>query len=465
MNLPETNCFRPLFSILVLWILSFAAVGQTIETHHSGNVSISIQGADIAEVFEMLSREWKVNILLGDGVEGDVSVNLYDVSLRKAIQAIAVASGYAVERMDDMFFIRSNEEVGKYIAGGMTELKTFKVQYTDVSQIAGILTKHLSTYGKITPLPQRSMLVVEDLPDFLERIEKLLKEIDSAPKQILIEAQILEITLDESETYGIDWSKFFESNLTGGNEGTGRVGIQGMSSPGSPGFFFSYLSPNVQFALDALAASGKVRTLATPKLLALDNQLARVVIGDRLGFRVTTTINAVTTESVSFVESGVILNVTPNVDHSGRIMMRVHPEVSTGTVTAGIPSLTTTEVTTQLLANNGQTIFIGGLMRSTSSRSHKRVKGLGRLPFLGRLFRNSEQTSVNTETVVLITPRIIDLENDQYAQKMKVRVDEVYSDFDQIRQKIERNIRNQRKKAVAAGGGSNDADLAGVLRR
>ena len=430
------------FTFVLLWVSSSAPAAEAIQTHDSGNVSISIQEADIAQVFEMLSREWQVNILLGDGVEGDVSINLYNIALDQAIHSIALASGFAVERMDDMYFIRSQDEAGKFIAGGMTQLKSYKVQYSDPAQIATILTKHLSHYGQITPLNQRSMIVVEDLPGFQKRIQKLLRAIDARPKQILIEAQILEITLDESETYGIDWSKFFQSRLTGGQDGVGTLGTQGMSSPGTPGFFFNYVSADIQIALTALATSGKVRALSTPKLLCLDNMTARVVIGDRLGFRVTTTINAVTTESVSFVESGVILNVTPDVDHGGRIMLQVHPEVSTGSVTDGIPNKSTTEVTTQLLAADGQTVFIGGLMRSSSSRSEKRVKGLNRLPLVGRLFRNFEQTNVNTETVVLITPRIINPAKDPFTQEMKEKVDELSADFSQMRETVGPQVAN-----------------------
>ena len=103
---------------------------------------------------------------------------------------------------------------------------------------------------------------------------------------------------------------------------------------------------------------GRVRTLSTPKLLALEHEEAEVIIGDRIGYRVTTTINQVTTESIEFLESGIILNVQPYVDRNGRIMMDIHPEVSTGTITNdGMPNQTTTEVTTQLLADDGQTIF------------------------------------------------------------------------------------------------------------
>ena len=141
--------------------------------------------------------------------------------------------------------------------------------------------------------------------------------------------------------------------------------------------------------LDALEIRGRLRTLSTPKLLALENEEAAVIIGDRRGYRVTTTINQVTTESIEFLESGVILRVTPSVDAQGQIMLEVHPEVSTGTVdTNGIPSQTTTEVTTRLLVPNGQTIFLGGLIRHTSTQDQQRVPVLGRIPGLRKIFGN-----------------------------------------------------------------------------
>lgn len=152
-----------------------------------------------------------------------------------------------------------------------------------------------------------------------------------------------------------------------------------------------------------------MRTLSTPKLMALDNQEASVIIGDRRGYQVTTTINQVTSESIEFLESGVILRVTPKIDPTGRILMDIHPEVSTGTVDAnGIPSQTTTEVTTSLLVPDGETVFIGGLIKHTQSQSYQRVPLLGRVPGIKGLFRSKERTNVNTETIVLITPRLVD---------------------------------------------------------
>jgi type II secretory pathway component GspD/PulD (secretin) len=159
--------------------------------------------------------------------------------------------------------------------------------------------------------------------------------------------------------------------------------------------------------LNLLSEEGRVRTLSTPQLLALENQEASVIIGDRQGFRVTTTINQVTTESIEFLESGVILRVIPWVDTEGRIMMDIHPEVSTGVIVDGIPSQTTTEVTTRLLVPSGRTVFIGGLMKHTLSERNQGVPGLKRIPLVGRLFSNNVKIGTNTETIVLITPHIV----------------------------------------------------------
>lgn len=368
-----------------------------------GNISLSVRYADIAEVFEMLSREGKANILLSSDVTGEVSVNLYDVTLDQAVRTVAAAAGYAVEHDEDTYYVVSREEAGKDIAGGLTAIRSFKIQYSDAELVAGILENHLSRYGKITSLPERKLLIVEDLPDFLERVDVLLAELDRQPIQILIEARILEISLDASDTYGVDWRKLFPSD-----GGSGVLGVQGFASTTAPGLFFSLFNSNIEAVLNALNTKGRVQTLSTPKLLALEHEEAEVVIGDEIGYRVTTTINQISTESVEFLETGVIMRVSSYVDRDGRIMMDIHPEVSSGTLSLdGVPSKRSTEVTTQLLAEDGQTIFIGGLIRNTAQKRREGVPFLGDVPVLGKLFSNGEELLLKTETVVLITPHII----------------------------------------------------------
>ncbi|MGD2074256.1 MAG: hypothetical protein PVI91_07370 [Gammaproteobacteria bacterium] len=385
-----------------------AAETPTVRVHSvdEGKVSLSVREVDVAEVMEMLSRKQRVNILLSDGVEGTVSLNLYEVEVNQAIKSIAAAAGYAVEYHNGTYFVVKHDEMGKYSPGSLTELRTFKIQYSDPALIADILQNHISAYGKITTLRDRRLLVVEDTPQFLARIERLLKAVDRQPRQILIEAKILEVGLRDGESYGLDWARLFNYD-----SGEGAVGVRNLSNPGSPGLFFDLVTPNVEVFLDSLRARDRLRTLSTPKLLALEDQEAETIIGDRLGYNVTTTIDNVTKTSVEFLETGVILKVRPSVDGQGRVLLAIHPEVSTGTVSDdGIPSQKTTEVTTTMLVESGKTVFIGGLIRQSSQESREGVPVLGDIPIIGRVFSNHSINSVNSELVVLITPYIIDRE-------------------------------------------------------
>jgi len=103
-----------------------------------------------------------------------------------------------------------------------------------------------------------------------------------------------------------------------------------------------------------------VRTLSTPKLLALENQEAVVKIGDNIGYKVTTTIKLVTSETIQFLETGTILRVTPSVNEQGQVLLKIHPEIGSGSLQLGVPSKRTTEVSSELLAEDGQAVFIGG---------------------------------------------------------------------------------------------------------
>jgi type II secretory pathway component GspD/PulD (secretin) len=390
-----------LLALLASLLCALPAAAQSSKDPATGLVTLRFHDVALRDVFDLLSRQEKANILLGKGVEGQVSINLYNVSVDQAVRSVAEAAGYAVEQHLGSYLIIDRKDLGQASAQGATQVRSYKVQYSNAKQVAEILAKHLSRYGKITPLAERNLLLVEDLPEFQARIAQLLDEVDQEPKQILIEARILEITLDRSETFGVNWSQVFGA----GNKSTG--GTQGLASPSSAGLFFNVVNRNLSAYLSALSDQGRVQTLSTPRLLALENQQASAVIGDHIGYKVTTTINQVTTESIQFLDTGVILQVTPSVDQRGRIMMQIHPEVSSATVTAGIPSKKSTEVTTRLLCEDGQSIFIGGLIKRTSGTRRTGVPGLGDMPVLGRLFSNQDDTSVVTETVVMITPRIV----------------------------------------------------------
>lgn len=367
-------------------------------------ISMTMKDADLADVMEMISREQRVNVFVSTDSVETVSFSLYDMTLPDAIRAIANAAGLAVEYYDGNYYIVERDEAGKYAPDALTRVQSFELQYVGVEEMEGLLEPYLSEYGEISVFEDRNLFLVEDTPEFLRRISLLADQIDQPPTQILIEAKILEITLTDEDSYGLDWTKLFDSDGGGGEFGT-----QSLSDPTSPGLFFNYATPDITATLNALTSQGRVRTLSTPKLLAIESQESSVIIGDRRGYSVTTTINQVTTESIEFLESGVILRVTPSVDADGRVMMDIHPEVSTGVIDpiTGIPSQTTTEVSTRMIVPDGQTVFVGGLIKHRIDESRRGIPVIGRIPLVGRLFSNRQQTNTDTETIVLITPTVV----------------------------------------------------------
>jgi type II secretory pathway component GspD/PulD (secretin) len=387
-----------------------AASPPLIQAEGDERVTLNFRNAPIEEVFELLSRKEKVNIIVSKGVSGPVSVNLYNVTLKEAIQSVANAGGYWVERRNGDYVILTRDPSFE-LPGSSMQIRTLKVQYSDTKQIADLLTKYMSRYGKITPLLGRKLIVVEDLPEIVERIERLLGQLDAPPKQIMIEARILEITLDESERFGIDWKKLFNSGTGSGSFGTSGLATGNAAAP-SQGFFFSFLDSKLSLFFNALATAGRVRTLSTPKLLALENQESKVIIGDSTGYKVTTTINLVTTETIQFLESGVILKVIPSVDQRGRVLLKIQPEVSSASLLDGIPSKKSIQVTTELICDDGQSIFIGGLIKAKGTAERDGVPVLKDLPLLGRLFSSTLDSVGTAETVVIITPYIVSQPSD-----------------------------------------------------
>ena len=394
-------CLIVTLAMAILPVSNSAGENLTPAVAADKRADYNFRAVPIEEVFDMLSRTEKVNIILTRGVTGDVTLTLYGATLKEAIFGVAQAAGFWVELRGGDYIIMGKETATDYPSAN-TVVRTLKVQYSDAKQIADILSKYASRYGKVTPLIGRKLIVVEDLPGYIERIEKLATQLDVQPKQVMIEAKILEIVLDEGEQYGIDWKRIFGS----ASAGTSGFAI-GVPTAPRAGFFFSLLNSRLEIFLSALASKGRVRTLATPKLLALENQEAKAVIGDSTGYKVTTTINLVTTESVQFLESGVILKVVPSVDQQGRVMLKVHPEVSSATLNLGVPSKKSTQVTTEMIAEDGQSIFIGGLIKTGSNEQRSAVPVLGALPGVGVLFSNTSAAVSASETVVIITPYVI----------------------------------------------------------
>ncbi len=426
-------------AIAAITLISISANAQVSEHR----ISMTMKDAELADVMDMISREQRVNVFVSTDNTDTVSFSLYDMLVPEAIRAIANAAGLAVEYYDGNYFIVDRDEAGKYAPDALTRVRSFSLQYANVEEMEPLLRPFLSEYGELTVFADKGIVLVEDTPEFLRRTAKLIQEIDRQPKQILIEAKILEVTLTDEDSYGVDWSRFFDSD-----GGSGSFGTQNLGDSSSSGLFFDLSTPDIAAQLNALTSQGRVRTLSTPKLLALEKQESSVIIGDRRGYSVTTTINQVTTESIEFLESGVILRVTATVDADGKIMMIIHPEVSTGVIDpiTGIPSQSTTEVSTRMIVGDGETVFVGGLIKHRIDESKQGVPIISKIPGIGRLFSNRQKLNTNTETVVLIKPTIVGNDGIQIAKQTRDKIDSIES-----RQDLETRDLDEEMDAVFSG--------------
>ena len=372
-------------------------------------ITLHVKDADIAEVLKFLSLQRRVNIVAGKEVSGTVSVNLYDIPFETALRVILQANGLAYYRQEDVIFVtKAPEGAGGVLRPVQTTVQTFRLNYANIDEVADMVRNLMSPTGKIVIGKGSKTLLLEETADVLTKIAALIQSLDVKPRQVLIEAKILEVTLNNDTVFGFDWSALFGQSGLGGR--LGSVFTQGFATnpaAGAPGFFFSVVDENASVLLSALQERGNLNTLANPKILAVNGEEAQILIGAKLGFRVTTTTETSTTETVEFLDVGTELVIKPLISDDGYILMNVHPKVSDGKVELGLPSETTTEATTSVLMKDGATMVIGGLIREREEESRSQVPGLGDLPLVGALFRRRTVSKSKTEIAVLITPHIM----------------------------------------------------------
>ncbi len=251
-----------------------------------------------------------------------------------------------------------------------------------------------------------------DYPQILSVIEKL----DLYPKQVLIEVVIAEVRLSDRTKLGVDWKYIL--SLGGGV--TGDIAfVPGEGALPASGLVFSVASSHrLQAALRAAVDDRNLQILSTPTILASDNKLARINIGDQVPFptstrrRIDETATAETIDTtIQYRDTGIILDVVPKINKDGMVRMEISQEVSSLSpervegITA--PIINTRHTETTLAVDDQQTIVIAGLMRQERSMLRSGVPGINRVPVLRHLFGTTEDSFDNTELLIFITPHVI----------------------------------------------------------
>ena len=259
-------------------------------------------------------------------------------------------------------------------------------------------------------------LLILSTPEEFELLQQVVNVLDVAPNQVMLEATIAEVTLNDDLAYGINW--FLESgdfNLTFSNAANGAVAST------FPGFSVLFSGQDGRAALSAVASITDVKVLSSPSLMVLDNRTATLQVGDQVPIVTQTSAstidaNAPIVNQVEMRDTGVILKVTPRVHEGGRVSLEIEQEVSdvTQTKTSGIdsPTIQQRKIKTSVAVDNGATIALGGLIRDRVTDGATKIPLLGDIPLLGELFRTNTKRNERTELVVLITPRVVSSASD-----------------------------------------------------
>ncbi|MCX5645062.1 MAG: hypothetical protein NTZ17_10325 [Phycisphaerae bacterium] len=422
----------------------------------------------IKDSLRLLAALCKKNIVPSAGVEGPLAISrLYNVTFEKALEAV-VGNGFKYEQDGDFVRVYTLEEYKKikenpermtykvitlyYITAEealkllqpvMSGAPSAKITATSPAQksISGSSGSSggggLSSSGGGNDPANHDMIVVFDYPECIERAEAVVRTIDLRPKQVLIEATIMVVTLTEDMQFGVDWNLLsglpvnvgiggiasttnttnngvpvspFRPNIVGG-VGTPAQTTGFAKNPGGTGLTFGFSAGNVQALITALEQITDTTVLANPKILAVNKQEGQLLIGRKLGYEdtATTTQTGGTTASTAFLETGTRLAFRPYIGDDGYIRMEIYPKDSSGDIqTNGKPLENTTELRTNVVVRDGETVVIGGLFRDSVTTTKAQVPLLGDLPLVGMLFRSKKDTVGREEVIIILTPHIID---------------------------------------------------------
>lgn len=278
--------------------------------------------------------------------------------------------------------------------------------------------------------PENNALLIVSTPAGYDKILSALKKLDIAPRQVLIEATLVEVALTDDLDFGSEWL------FTRGSRKTGILDMT-RETPGLnrlvPGFSYAITSAStgdIKAVLNVFAENGKAELLASPHIMVADNQTASIQVGQSVPVAGPQTItDSAVVSSVQYVETGVLLSVTPRINAGGLVTLEVNQEVSaaveTETSELNSPTISKRTAQTTVAVRSGETLVLGGLIRDDTSNGTAGLPLLSRIPILGGLFGTHTRTSRKVELVLLITPRVAEsgeqarLISEEFRMKMR----------------------------------------------
>lgn len=254
-------------------------------------------------------------------------------------------------------------------------------------------------------------LIISATPSEIRRIRQVLAEVDRLPSQILLEATIAEVTLNDDLKFGLRW--FFEK---GASEFRLTDSALGAIAPVFPGFSYFVNAPNARIVLNALSDVTDVNVVSSPSLMVLNNKKAILQIGDEVPVATQSAVSVLTPDapivnSIAFRNTGVLLTIIPRVSEDGRVLLEIEQEVSdvkpTTSSSIDSPTIQQRRIKTSVAVQNGGSVMLAGMMQDRATRSREQVPLAGDIPLVGNLFKNKNDVISRTELLIAITPHVV----------------------------------------------------------
>lgn len=487
-----------------------------------GLVSLDFRQADLQTVLQALARKAKVNIVTSADVAGELTIHLEEVSWEQALDTIIKTTGLAYEKDDNVILVSTTEGL-KTRREAMKELvdiepvitKVIQLNHLDAADVKNFLEPQLTAQGKISVLEMTGQkgwefggatteggggeetrerrerenarskaIVITDTPTTIDRLEKILAKIDVMPKQILIEARVMEVSRDLLRDLGLDIgtgtagaqnATSLPTPLTAAEQNSEKssptsiaeFGSQVLATAVTPSIFspkstigsagtaintglefvFRKLNePAFEVIVRALEEDVRTNTLSAPHILTLSGQEARILVGTKYPI-ITRTVSGgdspQTTESLErYQDIGIELFVVPQISGERFIDMIVHPVISSRTGTVGTnayPILDIRETETQVVMRHGETIVIGGLLKDVKAKSRIGLPFLGKIPLLGPLFTRTTTDMEKIDLLIFLTARIVEPAGLTSEEQDKLR--QQYEEF--FREKVSKKHRQR----------------------
>ncbi|MHC4772723.1 MAG: secretin N-terminal domain-containing protein [Planctomycetota bacterium] len=403
-------------------------------------ISLDFKDTPIDDVLMIMAKQVDVDIIKSPKVTGTVTATLTDVPLAEALSSILEAHGHAYVTTDNIIRVVPKAEV--FEVREKLVSRVFRITYANVKDVETALKQFISAdVGAISSNPGTSNIIVTDTESKVKAINSFIEEIDRITPQILVSAQIYDVTSSDNLDLGVKWQAGTPTDFgqptadqTWGND-FGTVGniIGGITDTAIGSAFNSGInradtegllrlgvlndSVHVDAAIFAAQDDIRAKLLANPRVLVLDNEQAEIKIVEEVPYQqLTQSTDGGSVGTTEFRDVGVELRVTPHLTREGLIHLTLNPKFSTITGSVNIveggnnipqPVVATRETITTALIKDQQTVVIGGLKKQDKIQETSKVPLLGDLPLLGELFKFHGESTVNSELVVFITPQIV----------------------------------------------------------